>query len=119
MKKILILALMLISYSFSEVITIVDNGIERKIYIDSQNDPRSVINERGIIISFKNPEDTDIAGFSKEYDLKLKKRLSAGYYIFINESKYSDIDLISKISKEKKDIIKTIRPNWGLGMVPR
>ena len=118
MKKLIVLALILISYSFGEVITIVDNGVERKIYINSQNDPRSAIKEKGIIISFKI-KDLDISSFASEYKLKLKKRLSAGYYIFINESKYSDIDLISKISKEKRDIVKTIRPNWGLGMSPR
>jgi hypothetical protein len=118
MKKISILALLLISYSFGEVITIVDNGIERKIYINSKNDPRSVIREKGIIVSFKS-NDIDISNFASKYKLKLKKRLSAGYYIFINNSKYTDIDLIKKISKESKDIVKTIRPNWGLGMIPR
>jgi len=118
MKKISILALLLISYSFGEVITIVDNGIERKIYINSKNDPRSVIKEKGIIISFKT-DSIDINSFSAKYELKIKKRLSSGYYIFINNSKFSDIDLIKKISKESKDIVKTVRPNWGLGMVPR
>ena len=118
MKKLLILTILLISYTFGEVITIVDNGIERKIYIASKNNPRSVIKDKGLIISFKK-ENVDISSFVSEYKLKLKKRLSAGYYIFINDSKYTDAELISKISKEKKDIVKTIRPNWGLGMIPR
>jgi hypothetical protein len=118
MKNIAILTFLLISYSYSEVITIIDNGIERKIYVASKNDPRSVIKEKGIIISFKS-KDVNINDFVSEYKLRLKKRLSAGYYIFINNSKYSDVDLISKIYKEKSDIVKTIRPNWGLGMMPR
>ncbi len=119
MKRLFIIALMLITtYSFGEVISIVDNGVVRKIYVSSKNGARTVMKERGIIISFKE-KSTDISSFASKYKLKLKKRLSAGYYIFVNNSDISDIDLIKKISNESRDLVKTIRPNWGLGMIPR
>jgi len=118
MKKILLLAL-IATFSFGKVVTIVDNGVERKISIPSSNIKARYISSEPttIIVAFKGSVDID--RFEKKYRVKLKKSLSAGYYIFINNSKYSDIELISIISKESKTIIKTVRPNWGFGMIAR
>ena len=119
MKKILISLSVLATVTYAQIITIIDNGIERKIFLDTnKNSARSIIKNSSIIISFKK-DNIDLDEFAKKYNLKLKKTLSAGYYIFINNSKYKDTELIKLISKENKNIIKTIRPNWGLGMIPR
>ena len=116
MKRVSLLFLLVTSTILSGVITIIDNGSVRKIYVNS-SDNKKVSKSKGIIISFKN-RDFDIKSFSLEYKLELKKRLSTGYYIFINKSASSDVDIIKKILKEQKDSIKTIRPNWGFGMIP-
>jgi len=122
MKKLLILSILVTSFSFSQIITIIDKGVERKISVPDINVKARYISDtsdnRGIIVLFKS-SSVDIKKFSNEYNLKLKKRLSIGYYIFKNESNLNDIELISKITKEEKNIIKTIRPNWALGMMPR
>jgi len=127
-KKLLILTLIASQFSFAKIITIIDNGVAREISIDSEgekgkNSARGAMDcseekLKEIILSFKKDSKVDINNFSKKYNLKLKKRLRTGYYIFINKSKESSLKLISKIIKEQKDSIKTIRPNWALGMHP-
>ncbi len=121
MKKILISLSVLATVTYAQIVTIIDNGIERKIFLDTnKNSARSIIKNSSIIISFKK-DNINLDKFAKKYNLKLKKVIStkSKYYIFINKSKYKDIKLIKLISKENKNIIKTIRPNWGLGMIPR
>jgi len=119
MKKLLILSILATSFSFSQIITIVDKGVERKINIPSQNVKARYLNNKssGILVLFN--KNIDIKNFKNKYSLELKKRLSIGYYIFENNSNLNDIELISKIYKENKSSIKTIRPNWALGMMPR
>ena len=121
MKKYLLLTILLTAFATSQVVTIIDKGIERKIYIpDGQNIKARVIDnksQKGIIVAFKNTT-VDIIELEQEYNIKLIKNLTAGYKIFANNSNLSDIDLITKLTKEKKEIIKTIRPNWGFGMMP-
>ncbi len=128
MKKLLILTLIASQFSFAKIITIIDNGVAREISIHSKgekgkNSARGAMDcskekHKEIILSFKKDSKVDINNFSKKYNLKLKKRLRTGYYIFINKSKESSLKLISKIIKEQKEAIKTIRPNWALGMHP-
>jgi len=118
MKNLLILVL-LSAISYAKIVTIIDNGVERKIYLP---DNKSILgrmvdskntNQPGIIIAFKKNINVDIKEFESKYNLKLKKRLVAGYYIFNNFSTLADVKLINKITKESRNIIKTIRPNWG------
>jgi len=120
--KILLLAITLATLSFSQIITIIDNGVERKISLpetNSQEDMKSRMvgtrenNSPGIIIAFKKGVKINIKEFETKYNLSLKKKLVIGYYIFLNRSTLPDVKLISNIAKENRDIIKTIRPNWG------
>lgn len=124
MKK-LALILLLATASYAEVVTIIDNGVERKINLTTSN---SNVNARmvgsrveapGIIVEFKKDSKVNVAQFAKKYNLKLKKKLIIGYYIFSNKSSLPDVKLISKISQESRDIIETVRPNWGLNNKPR
>jgi len=119
MKNLALTLALLITLGTSKIITIIDNGVERKINIEVNTSivkTRSVNSKsKGIIIAFKNSQ-VNVLEFSKKYKIKLKKRLKIGYYIFENNSLNSDIELISKILKENKKLIKTIRPNWGFGM---
>jgi len=125
MKK-LALILLMATMSYAEVATIIDNGVERKINlptVSSNLQARMVIGKRkeapGIVVSFKKDAKVNIAQFAKKYNLKLKKKLIIGYYIFANKSSLPDVKLIYKISQESKNIIKTVRPNWGLNNKPR
>lgn len=124
MKKLALIALMATA-SYAEVVTVIDNGVERKINIPTVNSnvqARMIGAKKetsGLIVAFKKDANVDVAEFAKKYNLQLKKKLIIGYYIFVNESTMSDIKLLSKISKESRDIIKTIRPNWGLNNRPR
>ncbi len=122
MKKILLIILATL-FSYGQIITIIDNGTERKIDIPNQsaNRARKIIKEgaSGIIIAFKKGIKIDIKNFAKENNLKLRKKLIAGYYLFDNISTDSDILQILKIAKKNRLKIKTIRPNWGLNNKPR
>jgi len=118
MKKLLVVVLLSV-ISYAKIVTIVDNGVKRKIFLpDSKNFQARVVgktsaNQPGIIVAFKKGSTVDVKAFESKYNLKLKKKLVAGYYIFNNFSTLTDIKLVNKIANESKDIIKTIRPNWG------
>lgn len=122
MKKVILVALLLATYSYGKIITIIDNGVERKISLPTKSvgaQARIVQSKsNGIIIAFKKGVNVDIAAFASSYGLQLKKRLSIGYYIFQNQSAQSDLELIGTIAKERRDTIKTIRPNWGFNNKP-
>ena len=122
MKKIL-LALFIATLSYGKVITIIDNGVEREIFV-LDNIQKKTLKARmtgvnntstsGITIAFKKGTKINIKEFEKKYNLTLKKKLVIGYYIFQNRSSLTDIKLILKIAQENRKIIKTVRPNWGL-----
>jgi len=121
MKK-LILITALATLSYAEVITVIDNGVERKIEVNASVKQKArMVNGQGsdIIVAFKKGVKVDIASFEKKYNIKLKKRLIAGYYTFSNDSNLTDLKLISKIVQGSKSIIKTVRPNWGFNNRPR
>lgn len=119
------LILLMVTASYAKIVTIIDNGVERKIELPtiSSNIKARVVNEKkdtlGIVVAFKKDAKVDIEQFANRYDLELKKKLLIGYYVFVNKSALSDIELIYKISKENRDTIKTVRPNWGLGNKPQ
>lgn len=122
MKKVFLVALLCATYGYSKIITIIDNGVERKISVPAKADgaqARMVASKsNGIIVAFKKGAKVDITAFTNKYQLQLKKRLSIGYYIFINNSMRSDLELMSTIQKENRDRLKTIRPNWGFNNKP-
>jgi hypothetical protein len=118
MRIIFLVALTLISLNLeleSKLITVLDNGIERKINIgdDTAFEATDVNSNREILIKFKSSVDVD--DFAKRYGLVLKKKLSIGYYIFLNNSSTSSEELILEIIKRDRDLIKTVRPNYAFG----
>ncbi len=123
MKKIALTSMLLISLASAQIITIIDNGIERKISLPTEPNgihARAIQTEqKSIMIAFKKGVNVDLESFSAKYNLQLTKKLTIGYYIFKNKSALSDIELIATISKENKSRIKTIRPNWGFNNMPR
>lgn len=123
MKKLASIALLIASVASAQIITIIDNGVERKISLPSAPhgvNARAIQTEqKSIMVAFKKRAAVDIAAFSSQYNLELTKKLSIGYYIFKNNSALSDIELISLIQKENRARLKTIRPNWGFNNLPR
>ena len=123
MKRVIAIALLLASITEAKVITIIDNGVERKISIPTAPNGISArmveSRQKSIIVAFKKGVHIDLAAFSRKYSIKLQKKLSVGYYIFENKSNLSDLELITTIQKENKSRIKTIRPNWGFHNTPR
>ncbi len=123
MRRVISIVLLLATLTEAKVITIIDNGVERKISIPT---PPAGVNARmvqseskSIIVAFKKSVNVDIEAFSAKYGLELDKKLSIGYYIFKNQSGLSDLELIATIQKENKNRLKTIRPNWGFNNRPR
>jgi hypothetical protein len=122
MKRVALLALIVASFASAKIITVVDNGVKRKIAIETSS---SYIKARGtvattqkkeIIVAFKKEANRD--AFAKKYNLSLKTVLAKKYYIYKNNSNLSDSDLIAKIIQTEKKIL-TIRPNWGFGFKAR
>jgi predicted RND superfamily exporter protein len=122
MKRVALLALIVASFASAKIITVVDNGVKRKISIDtpSQINARMVgsttAQKKEIIVAFKKEANRD--AFAKKYNLSLKTVLAKKYYIYKNNSNLSDSDLIAKIIQTEKKIL-TIRPNWGFGFKAR
>ncbi|HGZ70015.1 MAG TPA: hypothetical protein ENL00_03260 [Nitratifractor sp.] len=123
MNKLASIVLLIASVASAQIITIIDNGVERKISLPSAPNgvnARAIQTEqKSIMVAFKKGAAVDIAAFSSQYNLVLTKKLSIGYYIFKNKSSLSDITLISLIQKENRARLKTIRPNWGFNNMPR
>ncbi len=122
MKKIAYF-LVFISLLDAKVITILDNGVQRKIALpippngmQARMINTSQTNE--LIIKLKkgvNPNE-----FAKKFSLRLKKILKLpNYYIFKNESGKSISMLIVQIIQKSKDEIQTIRPNFCFGLIAR
>jgi len=122
MKKLLLTTLITFVGLNAQIVTIVDKGVERKIYIPDDNSTiiaRSTDTEqpkKELIIAFKN--SIDINKFASKYNLELKTDISKKYYIFKNKSNLDVASLIAKIILNEKDI-QTIRPNWGFGFKAR
>lgn len=91
-----------------------ENGTIRKINI-SKNRYRNFDKKEGLILSFKLENSSSIENLEKKYDIKLKYKLSIGYYTFDNNSNLSDIELVGDIIKDE-DNIKSIKPNWKLNV---
>ena len=70
----------------------------------------------GLVIAFTD-KNIDIEALEAHFDIKLKNKLQIGYYIFKNNSKFSDIELMNTIlnSKYGKNI-DTLKPNWKMQM---
>ena len=91
--------------------TVLDKGIKREIPTDkSQGIAKKSSTKAGIIVAFKNPSTVSIPEFESRYSLKLKSKLKIGYYIFINQSSSSDMEIVSEIIANSKEV-KTVKPN--------
>jgi len=100
-------------------ISVLDKGIVRQVDISYDENSKNRIDNQGFIIKFdKQMSARDISLFEKENDLKLKKKLHAGYYVFEKETSDSMFDVLDKLIKKPQNI-STIRPNVELNMQPR
>jgi len=106
---------------YTEVI-IMEKGVKRKILIPKERvaesrkssyDIDKTAVKEGVLIMFEDPETVDIERFERQYGLKLITKMRIGYFVFKNVSKYSDIDIISKIISNETHIV-TIKPNWKM-----
>lgn len=70
-------------------------------------------NDVEILVKFS--KDINIDNFTAKHELKLIRKMVTGHYIFINQSKYTPMDLIKKIIDEES-IVLSIFPNWQLNM---
>ncbi len=107
-------------------IKVKDNGVDSFILIPerdstkigtlSPNKDDKLNLKKGIMIVFKDTEVSTEA-FETLFNIKFKEKLQSGYYIFENPSTLSDIQLMESILKsENGEKIKTIRPNWEMGV---
>jgi len=104
-----------------EKATILENGVKRTVRVQSGDvkvkDTVSKIENKdskdGIIVKFKDDSAVSIKEFESKYSLKLKTKLIIGYYIFENDSKRSDLDIVSAIINSETNV-KTVKPNWKM-----
>lgn len=134
--KILVLITLSLSYCYSnsskassqtevlyEHVTILENGVKRKISVLKTNNTKKTVStydakaNKGLIVSFKNIEETSIPEFEKKYGLKLRKKLIIGYYIFANVSAKTDMEIVQAIIQNEVNI-QTVKPNWKMKNVP-
>ena len=123
MKKIALIITLVATFATAQIITIIDNGVKRKISVDTPTSGvtaravDSIQEKKEIIVAFK--DGADINDFANKYNLELKTKSVNKYYIFKNNSSLSDSELIAKVLEEDAKIISTIRPNWGFGFMAR
>ncbi len=91
--------------------TVLDKGIKREISVYTQKSTSNKSSSTGgIIVAFKNPSTVSISEFESRYSIKLKNKLKIGYYIFTNQSNKSDMEIVSDIIANSKEV-KTVKPN--------
>lgn len=104
----------------SQQIIILDKGVKRTMNIQTEGTAKNkaystnqLTVKKGILVSFKNITNVSIDDFEKKYGLKLKEKMIIGYYIFDNNSNYSDVEIIEKIIADEVNI-KSVKPNWKM-----
>ncbi len=110
------------SSSKSEYKTIIkkENGVIRKTRVPIDNSlatTESTATKKGVVIAFKNDSKVDISALESKYNIKFKKRLIIGYYIFENLSTKDDASLVEEIILNEPDA-KTVVPNWPMEEKP-
>ena len=104
--------------------TILQDGVKRKVVVTNTNDLKIVSNSTkdsskdGVIVEFNDNSVVDIAAFAAKYNLEFKKKLVIGYYIFLNKSSKTDLEIVDDIMKNESNI-KTLKPNWKLNVSPK
>jgi hypothetical protein len=102
-------------------VVVLENGVKRKVRVVDADSKLKTTNttlqnkdsKDGVIVSFKDDSKVSLEAFERKYGLKFKKKLIIGYYIFENNSKMSDIDIVSAIINDESNI-KTVKPNWKM-----
>ena len=112
---------------YTEMI-VLDKGVKRTVRVPKTDEQKNsvgtlsmkegVLSKKGIVIAFKKSSPMDISEIERKYGLKLKKKLVIGYYIFQNVSDKEDMEIVSSIIKNEKNI-KTVKPNWKKNNQPR
>ncbi|SFV51060.1 hypothetical protein MNB_SV-12-1127 [hydrothermal vent metagenome] len=103
-----------------------DSGVESFVLVPKANSNNigtlspnmddKLNSKKGLIIAFKD-KNVDIAPLEALFNISLKEKLQSGFYIFKNLSGLSDVALIEAILKsDSQDMIKTLRPNWEMGV---
>lgn len=111
---------------YTELI-VLDKGVKRTIRVLKTDEQKSAISnlstkpmfsKKGIVLAFKKSSKVDIFELERKYGLKLKKKLVIGYYIFENVSDRDDMEIVSSIITNEKNV-KTVKPNWKKNNQPR
>lgn len=112
---------------YSEII-VLDKGIKRTIKVKKPDVQKSsvstlsmkeeALSKKGLIVAFDSFSEEELAAFETKYGLKFKKKLVTGYYIFQNVSDKDDVEIVSSIIKNEKNV-KTVKPNWKKNNQPR
>jgi hypothetical protein len=98
-------------------IQIKESGKIHTLKIQTSNS-KKLTSKDGLILKFST-DSVAIEAFEKEFNLKFIKKLQIGYYIFENQSTWSDFELIDKILESDSALsIRTIRPNWKMDVKP-
>lgn len=101
-------------------VIILEKGVKRTILVPKDDTVKNKMNSTrveqakskdGLIVSFKDPSTMSISAFESKYNLKLKHRLRIGYYIFINTSLLTDLQIVEEITTNETNI-ETVKPNW-------
>lgn len=102
-----------------EGITVLENGKTKKLIILKDDKLNNISvnsansSKQGIIVSFKDSSKVDLESFENKYNLSLKTKLLIGYYIFYNNSEYSDTEVIEQIISQE-DNLDIVKPNWKM-----
>ena len=115
-------------------VMVLDKGVKRTLYLQNEEENNTIqehkINKIGIystkmqaskdglIIRFKDPSKINVDEFEIKYGLKFKEKLVIGYYVFENVSQNSDIQIVSTIISNEKNV-NTVKPNWKKKNQPR
>jgi len=104
--------------------TILQDGVKRRVVVSNTNGLKIVSksakdsSKDGVIVEFNDSSAVNIAAFEAKYGLKFKKKLVIGYYIFLNKSSKTDLEIVDDIMKNESNI-KTLKPNWKLNVSPK
>lgn len=109
----------------SKKMVVIEDGVKREIRLSEESVEKSmyqrttkvVAKKEGVVVRFKTVSKDTVGKFESKYQLKLRKKLRIGYYIFDNLSKYSDEEVVRTILKDLHNI-QTVRPNWKMNNKP-
>jgi len=104
--------------SGQKIITKEDGVVREKIVPKSKLGLKTnAIQQKGILVEFNDASSVDIAAFEAKYNIKFKRKLVIGYYIFDNRSSKDDNTLVQEIIANESDV-KSVKANDSFGVKP-